>query len=130
MAMMKQFLKRMLTVFLRWHKPDSKLAKPRCMIKTKAAEIRIQRLLSANLTYSALSSNLAYSVGSSAASNEPAPSKRRDAGSMDLMVMDCWVDIDLVKSFVAFGVPTMAGGWMKNNFKVGTGIAKNITRAS
>jgi len=49
---------------------------------------------------------------------------------MDLMVMDCWVDIDLVKSFVAFGVPTMAGGWMKNNFKVGTGIAKNITRAS
>jgi len=61
------------------------------MRNTKAADIRIQRLLRANLTYSALPSNFSYSVGSSAASNVPAPSNRRDAGSIDLIVMDCFL---------------------------------------
>ena len=45
MLMMNTFLKRMFTVFLDWLRPDSTVAKPRCMINTSAAEISSQRLL-------------------------------------------------------------------------------------
>ena len=47
--MMNTFLKRMFTVFFCRVRPDSRVAKPRCMTKTRAAAIRIHRLSTMNL---------------------------------------------------------------------------------
>ena len=48
MLMMKVFLNRMLTVFLDCVSPDSRLAKPKCMMNTRAAAIIIHRLCAVN----------------------------------------------------------------------------------
>jgi len=52
MQTMNKFLNRMLTVFFFWQSPDSTEANPRCMMKTNAAERRIQRLFTANIAAS------------------------------------------------------------------------------
>jgi hypothetical protein len=57
------FLKRMFTVFLDWVRPDSTVAKPRCMMNTSAAEIIIHRLFTVK---SSIDGPLASSAGASA----------------------------------------------------------------
>ena len=52
MQTMNTFLNRMFTVFFCWQRPDSTEANPRCMMNTKAAESRIQRLLTVNIAAS------------------------------------------------------------------------------
>ena len=48
MLMMKVFFTRMLTVFFARVRPDSSVAKPRCMMNTRPAQSIIQTLLAKN----------------------------------------------------------------------------------
>ena len=44
----ERFLKRIFTTFFFWTNPDSRVAKPRCMMNTKTVETSIQILLAVN----------------------------------------------------------------------------------
>ena len=85
MATMHTFLNRMLTVFLARVRPDSSIAKPRCIMKTRKVETSIQVLLTTKSTSSGDSEAAASSWANAGAAKSAGPRTARASGSRNLM---------------------------------------------